>query len=175
MNEPVDGGDLEARIRVLEDREAIRDLVAAYHRWCDGGWGRLADGLVAAQPGGSRPTHDGDRVAELFVEDGVYRAVHDGPPSDHYPAAYGREEIRRLVNSWQPMPWAIHYSTNPVIRVDGDRATGEFKGLMRLSLDGFYPLHVVYRGEFVRTPVGWRIARFEWLNANDPAPTEQGG
>jgi hypothetical protein len=168
--DPTAAEQLAERLQRLEDLEEIRGLIAAYHRACDGGWGNVVDGLVAATPGTSRGTHDGAAVAELFVEDGVYRSVHEATGSDpRYPAAYGRAQIRRLVDSWQGTPWAIHYSTNPVVQLHGDRATGEFKGLMRLSLDGLDPLHVIYRGAFVRTSDGWRIESLEWINANEPS------
>lgn len=164
---------LERRVRELEDTAEIVALVAAYHRWCDGGWGHLEDDLVAATVGEPRATHDGDRVAELFVEYGSYSAIHpDAGRHPHFPAAYGRENIRALVNSWRDAEWTIHYSTNPIVRVAGDRATGEFKGVMWLRLDQVRPMHVVYRGDFVRTSEGWRIESFRWLNANPPVGTE---
>jgi SnoaL-like domain len=164
---------LERRVRELEDREEIFALVATYHRSCDGGWGHLEDGLVAATVGEARGTHDGDRVAELFVEDGTYSAIHpEAGRHPHFPGAHGRENIRALVNSWRDAEWTIHYSTNPIIRVDGDRATGEFKGVMWLSLDQVRPMHVIYRGDFVRTADGWRIQSFRWLNANPPVGAE---
>jgi hypothetical protein len=162
-------------VQVLQDKEDIFALVGAYHRWCDGGWGHIEDGLVAARPGAERGTHDGDRVAELFVEDGTYSAIHpEAGAHSQYPGAQGRENIRALINSWRGAEWTIHYSTNPTIRVDGDSATGEFKGVMWLRLDQLRPMHVIYRGDFVRTADGWRIKSFRWLNANPPISAESG-
>ena len=93
--------DLEARIRHLEDLEAIRKLKACYAAYCD-------------------DDYDADRLAPLFAED----AVWDG-------GAMGRFEGRAAIRAFFAeadgvVPFAIHHVTNPIIEVEGDRATGRW-------------------------------------------------
>ena len=92
--------DLLRRLQRLEDLEAIRQLFVDYGRHLDRG--------------------DLDAYVELFAEDGE---VLLGPLG----RARGRDEIRALMaratassagNSW-------HLITNPVIDLDGDRATSD--------------------------------------------------
>src|SRR5579884_2515338 len=94
------GDELGARLGRLEDLEAIRQLFVDYGHHLDRG--------------------DLDAYAELFAEDGELLL---GPMG----RARGREEIRELMarataasagRSW-------HLITNPIIELDGDRATTE--------------------------------------------------
>jgi ketosteroid isomerase-like protein len=97
MNE----SSLEARIRRLEDIEALKQLKHRYCTLCD-------DGYVA------------DPLAALFAED----AVWDGGPLGRFE---GREAIRAFfAGCSKVVSFAIHHVTNPVIEVDGDRATGDW-------------------------------------------------
>lgn len=133
--------ELEARIRELEDVRAIEGLAASYHRLCDGGWsGRSHDNL--------------DALVALWLPDGEYSINPRRDPCRGSKEI--REQFRRLRTS---MPWIFHTFLNTEITVDGDRATGEFKGVAYYRRDG--GSHIVigtYRGEFARTVNGWRFA-----------------
>jgi hypothetical protein len=90
---------LNARIRRLEDIEAIRQLKARYCYACDDGY-------------------DADLLADLFIEDGVWDGGALGK-------AVGRQQILRFFQgSPDVIPFAVHMVTNPLIEIDGDRATG---------------------------------------------------
>ena len=92
---------LEARIRRLEDIEALKQLKARYAAYCD-------------------DAYDADRLAPLFTED----AVWDGGTMGRYE---GREAIHAFFSSAdQLVPFAIHHVTNPILEIDGDRATGRW-------------------------------------------------
>lgn len=58
---------------------------------------------------------DGDKWSSLFTEDGVFE-------TDVFGIHRGRETIRAL----QHLPFAVHYVANPIIDIDGDRATGKW-------------------------------------------------
>lgn len=136
---------IERRLQRLEDTQAIGDLKAAYCNAADGGW--------------DRPTHDYDALASLFVEDGVWDAGEYGGRCE------GREAIRALIRSFRAWPFAFHRITNPVIRVDGDSAVGEWHVLVAIRFRANRDAVVggIYRDDFVRTSEGWRFetVRFE--------------
>jgi ketosteroid isomerase-like protein len=91
--------DLERRVRVLEDIEAIKRLKYRYADACDRGY-------------------DADTLADLFTVD----AVWEGGIFGHYE---GREAIRQFFQGVSSdITFATHYLMNPIIDVDGDRATG---------------------------------------------------
>lgn len=93
--------NLEARIRRLEDIEAIKQLKARYAAYCD-------------------DNYDEEGIASLFTED----AVWDGGPMGCH---NGQKAIHDFFSvSDQAVPFAIHHLTNPIIEVDGDRATGRW-------------------------------------------------
>ena len=60
----------EDRLQLQEDRHAIADLKARYVDAADGGWT-------------GEPAHDGDTIASLFVEDGVWSGGEMGQGVGH--------------------------------------------------------------------------------------------
>lgn len=93
--------DLEKRIQTIEDIEAIKRLKARYCGYCDNGY-------------------DADALAALFTDD----AIWDG-------GAFGRFEGRKAIHDFfagvsKLLPFAMHYVMNPLIEVEGDRATGRW-------------------------------------------------
>lgn len=97
----VDISDLERRIQILEDIEAIRKLKARYADACD-------------------RDYDADTLASLFAPD----AIWDGGSFGRYE---GREAIRQFFQGVSnDIPFAMHYMINPIIEVNGDTATGKW-------------------------------------------------
>ncbi len=93
--------NLEARIRGLEDIEALKQLKARYAAYCD-------------------DDYDADGLAPLFTED----AIWDGGVMGRYE---GREAIREFFSSAdRAVSFAIHHVTNPILELDGERATGRW-------------------------------------------------
>lgn len=93
--------ELERRLRALEDAEAIRNLKARYAALCD------------AQ-------YDADGIAALFTED----AVWESPALGRFE---GREAIRGFFRGASGIfSFAIHYSLNGQIHVDGDTAQAQW-------------------------------------------------
>ena len=93
--------DIETRLRRLEDMEAIKQLKYRYCAACD------AD-------------YDSERLTALFTKD----AVWEGGAFGLY---RGREAIRDFfAGAAKLIPFAVHYVTNPILEIDGERATGEW-------------------------------------------------
>ena len=88
---------LEARVRTVEDTDAIRNLKARYAELCD-------------------DSYNPDGIAALFVED----AVWESGPLGRFE---GRDAIREFfLGASKIFPFAIHYSLNSQIEVSGDTA-----------------------------------------------------
>jgi ketosteroid isomerase-like protein len=88
---------IERRLQVLEDAEAIRNLKARYAALCDS-------------------QYDADGIASLFTED----ALWESPTLGRFE---GREAIRRFFRGASGIfSFAIHYSLNGHIEVEGDQA-----------------------------------------------------
>ena len=92
-------GDLEKRITVLEDIEAIKQLKARYCAVCD-------------------DDHNPDKITTLFVEDGIWEGGDFGK-------AQGHAAIRKLFEGFRKLiSFSQHNVMNPIIEVDGNRAKG---------------------------------------------------
>jgi uncharacterized protein (TIGR02246 family) len=135
-----DTGTLEVRLRQLEDREAIRDLLVEYARCLD-----AAD-------------HAG--YANLFTEGGELNA--------RLGQAKGREAIRALLDDRlgadprAPRKTAFHLIGNPIIAVDGDRATSSALWAYITHDDEGYPTILQlgrYSDVLVRDEGRWRFER----------------
>jgi uncharacterized protein (TIGR02246 family) len=97
--------DLSARIAKLEAIEEIKQLKAIYCLHCDRGY-------------------EPDAIAALFTEDAIWDGGTGGK-------AVGRAAIREFfVAASGRFPYAAHLVTNPIIAVDGDKATGAWRMLM---------------------------------------------
>jgi len=135
--------DLEARVRRLEDIEAIKQLKAEYCAACDDGY-------------------DPDRLAALFTEEAVWNGGRT------FGVAEGREAIRaHFRGASQRVTIARHQVMNPIVEVDGDRATGQwllFQPCTAAGSDGAEQavwLAATYTDAYVRSPdgpLGWLIA-----------------
>jgi uncharacterized protein (TIGR02246 family) len=92
---------LERRLQALEDAEAIRNLKARYAALCD-------------------DSYNADGIAALFTED----AVWESPGLGRFE---GREAIRAFFQGAGGIfSFAIHYSLNGQIRVEGDLARAQW-------------------------------------------------
>jgi hypothetical protein len=143
---------IEERLRALEDREEIIKLKARYVNYNDGGW----NGPTHAHP---------DEVADMFVENGIW----DGTPTAGY--AKGREQIRQLFRNFAVMPFIVHYVSNPLIDVDGDRATGHWHALVTATLPDGSAMWIlgIYDERYVRTGEGWKFETLRFISvANSP-------
>ena len=95
----MDLAELETRITRLEDIESIKQLKARYCEICD-------------------DMHNPDTIASVFTEDAIWESADFGK-------AEGHKAIRELFRSFQKMfSFSQHNIMNPVIEVNGDRATG---------------------------------------------------
>lgn len=129
---------IAGRLRLLEDREAIRDLIARY--------GPLADAGNA------------EAVAALWHEDGVYAVGGMGE-------ARGREAIAALISG--PVHQSLladgcaHVLTSPAIDLAGDSAVARCHSLVFRHEDGEWaPVRVAAnRWELWRGTTGWQVMR----------------
>lgn len=146
------GLDLEQRIQVLEDIEAIKKLKARYCAACD-------------------DDHNPDKLGELFAEDAVWEASSVG-------RAEGRAAIQALlggIGTSGTIRNSAHNAINPDIEVSGDRATGHWRLIMLYT--GIYPdggLHYSriigwYKEEYARIDGRWFFTRL-YCEVEESAP-----
>jgi uncharacterized protein (TIGR02246 family) len=135
MAEDVDS--LVSRLRRLEDLEEIRQLFVDYGRHLDAG--------------------DVEAYAELFADEGE---ILLGPIG----RAKGRAAIVELMTKVKERAQtaSFHLVTNPIVRLDGDRASGEVLWTV-IKPDAAGKLEVAMFGrhydELVRERGRWRISK----------------
>ncbi|ABM97346.1 nuclear transport factor 2 family protein [Methylibium petroleiphilum] len=126
----------EQRLDVLESKDAIRDLVSGYAL----GWDR----------------HDVNLLLSVFHEDAEY--LMPGLFGDFR----GADEIRRVYDQVVvAIPETWHFTTNLLLKVDGDRATGISEVNMHGTEASGRPiiLAATYLDEFQRRAGRWAISR----------------
>ena len=142
---------IEYRLRVLEDLEEIRKLKARYAAACD-------------------DNYNADAIAALFTED----AVWDGGALG---TADGRTAIHKFFSrATEFFPFAIHNVMNPIIDVDGDRATAQWYLLQPATMakgNQAVWLAAVYHDEYVRLDGRWMINRLK-VTSHFLTPYEEG-
>jgi len=131
---------IEQRLQVLEDIEEIRKLKARYCAACD-------------------DAHNPEMLGPLFAEDAVWEASSLG-------RAEGREAIKTLLGGLGrsgTIRNSGHHAINPIIDVDGDRATGFWRLIMLYT--GYRPDRSLqyrriigwYREQYVRIAGRWHF------------------
>lgn len=145
--------DLEARVRVLEDRFALQDLV---HRY-----------------GVAMDERDLDAVAAMFADDAVF--VHPAGT-----ATGGREITEAYRGRLKNYTTTYHYAHTQGVTFTGPvSADGLVTGHAELSIDGrSYLVALRYHDRYVRTDAGWlfleRRQRFTYVLPFDELPTGLG-
>lgn len=131
-------GDTALRLAALEDRDAIRDLIARY--------GPLADAGDCAG------------AAALWTEDGVYEV-------GGYGEFRGRNAISALLegDTHQTLiaGGSAHVLSPPVIELAGDRAVARTYSVVFRKAGDIWEAHRASANAWylVRTAEGWRVAR----------------
>jgi len=150
--------DLEARIRVLEDIEAIRKLKATYCYLCDAGLG------------------DPKNRAELISHFAADATVDFGlGPASQFAGPEGLEIFFGQVVTGA-VSFCMHMVHNPIIEVDGDRATGKWyyeAPTTDTTTNRAQWMAGTYEEEYVRQGGEWKFAsiRTKW---NYISPYDQG-
>jgi hypothetical protein len=153
------GQDVERRLRLLEDQEAIRRLKSLYGEYWDGGFA------------GSQGS--GEKLAALFTEDATWDA-RPLPPE----VLRGRDEIKECCDNLlrnitfdaagerrELESIEFHLFANPRIDVDGDRAVATFTGLITAcdpDTDSAYWCAGRYADHLVRTDEGWKFSALKF-------------
>jgi hypothetical protein len=131
---------IEQRLQTLEDIEAIRKLKARYCAGCD-------------------DDHNPDTLATLFHDDAVWEATSNGRYE-------GIEAIRGFFSDLRAsgrIRNSAHHAINPIIEVDGDRATGNWRLIMAYTANvpdgGVQFLRIIgwYRETYRRSNGEWRF------------------
>ena len=143
--------DLEKRIRVLEDIEAIKKLKARYCSVCD-------------------DDHNPAEIIKLFAEDGIWEGAGVG-------AHQGHAAIRALFQGFQQrISFSQHNVMNPNIEVHGDTAKGTWYFLgpftMRKGNRAMW-LAARYEEDYVRVGGEWKFKHLRAIGRMS-APYETG-
>jgi hypothetical protein len=125
--------DLAKRVRRLEDIEELKKLKAQYCAYCD-------------------DNYNPEGLAGLFIEDGVWDA------GEGFGRHVGHEAIKAFFRAVsKDITFAAHMVLNPVLEVDGDRATGKWYILMPATLKETTAAWLLgkYDEEYVRVRGRW--------------------
>ena len=103
--------DLEHRVRVLEDIDAIKEVTYRYLYHCD-------------------DSYNPDGIASLFTEDGVRDQGSQG-------RIVGREAVRAtFAEASKRTVFAAHFGFNPIVTVNGDEAHASWYTFQTFTVRG---------------------------------------
>jgi len=127
--------NMEAVVKELKAVREIMNLEAAYCYAAD--------------------SYDGASFADVFTEDGVLDVVHMGK-------TVGREALQTICRDQFPIGFSfgMHFLHNPLIRVDGEKATGKFywhASITYKETNTATWAAGTYDSQYIRTEEGWKI------------------
>ena len=131
---------LEERIQRLEDIEAIKDLTARYSFHINKGWNNKQVHVEA--------------MPEIFAEDAVWESK-----AMKVKASGMQEIMQALKEGTEHTDFSMHSYTNPIIRVDGGHASGNWLFWIGSKRNGGPP-NQVYMSEditYTKAENGWRV------------------
>ena len=147
----MDLAEIERRLTRVEDIEAIKQLKARYCEICD-------------------DAHNPDRITSVFAEDGIWESADFG-------LAKGHAEIRNLFQKFQKLiEFSQHNVMNPIIEVNGDRATGEWYFIGPFTFrEGNQArwLALQYKDDYVKRNGRWKYQHLR-VNLRLSAPHDEG-
>lgn len=132
---------IDAALRLIEDRIAIRELVARYNHAIDDA--------------------EAEAFAACFVPDGRFCVGTDGA------VVAGRERLAAMSRA-AGVKW-VHLTMDPVVTIDGDTATQVCTALIgrrqadRAPGSSTWTSTGRYHDDLVRTDEGWRFVQRVWL------------
>ena len=137
----MDNAELEKRLTVVQDIEAIKRLKAEYCDICD-------------------DAHNPDRMAAIFAEDGIWEGKGLW-------RAQGHADIRKLAKGFaERISFSQHNVFNPRIEVNGNAAHGRWTFLGPYTFrKGNRPvwLAAFYDDDFVKVEGVWKFQYFRAL------------
>jgi len=139
---------MTSETQIQQDRHAIADLKSRYVDAADGGWT-------------GEPAHDGDTIASLFVEKGIWSAGSMGE-------GVGHDGIRAyFAGAIEDFPLVFHHTSSARIEVEGDEARGRWHVMVPMIEKGVSKLLIgIYDDRFVRTPEGWKFTEIRFTPAS---------
>jgi hypothetical protein len=157
----MDNAELEKRLTVLQDIEAIKRLKAEYCDICD-------------------DAHNPDRMVEIFAEDGIWEGIFaEGGIGEGKGLwrAQGDADIRKMAESFaERISFSQHNVFNPRIEVNGNEAYGCWSFLGPFTFrKGNRPIWLAafYEDDFVKVDDVWKFKLFH-ARVRMTAPYEEG-
>lgn len=131
----MESAELEKRIRILDDIEAIKRLKARYCAVCD-------------------DDHNPAEITKLFAEDGIWEGADVGRHEGH-------DAIRRLFEGFRDrISFSQHNIMNPMIEVRGDQAKASWYFMGPFTFrkgNRQYWLAARYEDEYVKVNGEWKF------------------
>ena len=131
---------IEERIQILEDKEAIKDITYQYALHINQGWNG-----ITINPNG---------LSEVFADNAIWES-----PIMNIREVGLENIIKSLVKETQTVLFAMHNYSNPVIKIRGNIATGNwlFGVVSKMEKDKTNQVFMSQDIQYVKTEDGWRI------------------
>ena len=131
---------IEQRIQILEDKEEIKDITFQYALFINQGWNNTKINPEA--------------LSGVFTQDAIWESA----------AMNIREQgleniIKSLMKETETLHFAMHNYSNPVIKINGNTATGNwlFWVVSKFEKDKTNQVFMSQDIQYLKTENGWRI------------------